>query len=153
MPAYKSTLPISIQITNNKEDVVETIMKGFSTGDPNDPYGDLSPTYRIALNASFDKKIKGIDVLHFVAYHDKKPISIATCSIFKNIAYLNNVTTLKDYKGKGVAKEVLSFAIKVLKEKKCKSIIFATETGAYTESFYQKLGFKIVDYGYCFEEK
>jgi GNAT superfamily N-acetyltransferase len=150
---YRSSLTLDIKISNNKEDVIETIMKGFSTGDPDDPYGDLSPTYRQSLEEKFDLIIEGIDTLHYVAYYLDKPISIATISINSNIAYLNNVTTLKEFKGNGVAKELLSYLIKDLKNRNVKEIIFATETDEYTEKFYKKLGFEVVEYGYCFEEK
>lgn len=38
-----------IEMSNNKQEIVDCIMNGFSTRDPNDPYGDLSPTYRECL--------------------------------------------------------------------------------------------------------
>jgi len=150
---YKSSLTLDIRISNNKDDIIDTIMKGFSTGDPNEPYGDLSPTYREALESKFNLKTKNVETLHYVAYYQNKPISIATASINNEDAYLNNVTTLKEFKGNGVAKELLSFLIKDLKNRNVKEIIFATETDEYTEKFYKKLGFEVVEYGYCFEEK
>ncbi len=150
---YKSKLPIKITISNNKKDVVETIMKGFSTSDPNDPYGNLSPTYRTALDKKFALSKDSYKTVHYVAYFDKKPISIATLTYKNEVCYLNNVTTLREYKGNGISKEVLSFALKDITKHDVKTIIFATETNAYTEEFYKKLGFKIIDYGYCFEEK
>lgn len=150
---YKAKISLDVKLCDNKEDIIETIMKGFSTGDPNDPYGDLSPTYREALEVNFGKENDGFKSKHFVAYYKGKPISIATITHNQEIAYLNNVTTLKEFKGKGVAKEVLTNCIKYLKETGVSEIMFATETGEYTENFYKNLGFKVVNYGYCFEEK
>lgn len=150
---YKSKLDLNIKICHNKDDVIETIMNGFSTGDPNDPYGDLSPTYREALESKLDLKIDNVETLHYVAYYQNKPISIATVSINGKDAYLNNVTTLKEFKGNGVAKELLSHLIKDLKNRNVKKIIFVTETDEYPEKFYKNLGFEVVEYGYCFEEK
>ena len=150
---FNSKIDITVKICEDKSDIIETIMKGFSTGDPNDPYGDLSPTYREALEVNFGKENDGFKSIHFVAYHKEEPISVATITHNQEIAYLNNVTTLKEFKGKGVAKEVLTNCIKYLKEIGVSEIMFATETGEYTEIFYKNLGFKVVNYGYCFEEK
>ena len=78
---------------------------------------------------------------------------LASCTLKDGTAYLNNVTTLKQYKGHGIAKEVILNMVKLLKERDIKQIIFATEKNAYTEVFYKKLGFTVVEYGYCLEEK
>ena len=150
---YKSKINIEIKLCENKKDIIETIMKGFSTGEVNDPYGDLSPTYRTALNKTFGKEQSGYKTYHYVAYYNNQPISIATATIKDDVAYLNNLTTLKEFKGNGVAKELLSYLINQLKKQKVKTVVFATETGAYTEELYKKLGFAIADYGFCFGEK
>ncbi len=152
---YKSSLNIKIKLCTNKDDIINTIMNGFSTGDSLDPYGNLSPTYRIALEQKLFKENSDYDVLHFAAYYNNEPISIVSITKHKNsnIAHLNNLTTLKQYKGQGVAKELLTFIIKELKKINIEIVIFATETGAYTEKYYIDLGFQIYEYGYCFEEK
>ena len=150
---YKSKISININISKNKNEVIDTIMKGFSTGDPNDPYGDLSPLYRCALETNWNKMVRDYKSIHYIAYFNNQPVSIATATFKKDYAYLNNVTTLKEYKGMGIAKELLTFLINDLKNKNINYIVFATETGEYTEAFYKKLGFKIINYGYCFEEK
>lgn len=150
---FKSKLPIKVKICKNKKDVVETIMQGFSTGDPKDPYGNLSPTYRLALEKRFGLSKNNYQTIHYVAYFDKKAIAIATLTYKGKVAYLNNVTTLKEYKGNGISKEILSYALNNISKLGVKTIMFATETNAYTEEFYKKLGFKIANHGYCFEEK
>ncbi len=150
---YKSKLAISISETPSKNDVISTIMNGFSTHDPNDPYGDLSPTYKQCLEQKFNLPSAKCTVKHFVAYFNNTPIGIATVTYNNSFAFLNNVTTLKEYKNKGVSKEIMSNIISFLKYKKINKIMFLTETNAYTETFYLKLGFKISDYGVCFEPK
>lgn len=145
---FKAELNVDIEISENKQEIIDCIMDGFSTHDANDPYGDLSPTYRQSL----DKKLRG-QTQHYVAKYKGKVVSIAGITYSGDNAFLNNVTTLKEFKGNGIAKELLSYIVKDLKKKKIQNIIFATETGAYTEQFYKKLGFQIMDYGFCFEEK
>lgn len=144
-----SDFNIEIELCTDKNVVINTIMEGFSTGDPNDPYGDLSPTYREAL----EKKIGSENVIHLIAKFEGNIAGLASCTIVGDYAYLNNVTTLKQYKGHGIAKEVILNMIKVLKERNVKYILFETEKNAYTEIFYKKLGFTVVEHGYCFEEK
>ena len=150
---HKAKIDVEIKISNNKQEIIDCIMEGFSTHDPNDPYGDLSPTYRESLNKKLFDENANCKTYHYVAKHKGKVVSIAGITLNGTDAYLNNVTTLKEYKGKGISKELLSFMVRELKNKKIQNIIFATETGAYTENYYKKLGFEIVDYGYCFEEK
>ncbi len=150
---HKAKIDVDIELSNNKQEIIDCIMEGFSTHDPNDPYGDLSPTYKESLNKKLFNVNSNCKTYHYIAKYKGKVVSIAGITIFDNNAYLNNVTTLKEYKGKGISKELLSYIVKELKNKKIQNIIFATETGAYTEAYYKKLGFEIVDYGYCFEEK
>ena len=150
---HKAKIDVKIEVSNNKKEIIDCIMEGFSTHDPNDPYGDLSPTYRESLERKlFNKQVK-YQTHHYVAKHNGKVVSIAGITICDNNAYLNNVTTLKEFKGKGVSKEILTYVVSDLKNKNIQNIIFATETGAYTEAYYKNLGFKVVDYGFCFEER
>jgi ribosomal protein S18 acetylase RimI-like enzyme len=150
---YKAKIDVEIKISNDKQEIIDCIMEGFSTHDPNDPYGNLSPTYRESLNKKlFDENLI-YKTYHYVAKHKGKVVSIAGITINGKTAYLNNVTTLKGFKGKGISKELLSFIVSELKNKNIQNIVFATETGAYTEKYYKKLGFEVVDYGYCFEVK
>lgn len=150
---YKAKINVDIEISNNKQKIVDCVMDGFSTHDPNDPYGDLSPTYRESLEKKLFTKNAKHPTFHYVAKHNGKVVSIASITIKDNNAYLNNVTTLKEYKCKGISKEILTYIVKDLRTKNIQNIIFATETGAYTENYYKHLGFEVVDYGFCFEEK
>jgi len=145
----RSDFDLEIGLCEDKDVVINTIMEGFSTGDPNDPYGDLSPTYREALDVKWGTG----NVVHLIAKYQGNVAALASCTIKDNVAYLNNVTTLRKYKGHGIAKELILNMIKLLKEKNIKQIIFVTEKNAYTEIFYKKLGFTVVEYGYCLEEK
>ena len=145
----KSDFNLEIELCEDKNVIINTIMEGFSTGDPNDPYGDLSPTYKESL----EKKLSFDNTINLVAKYKGNVAGLASCTLKDETAYLNNVTTLKQYKGHGIAKEIILNMIKLLKEKNVKQIIFATEKNAYTEIFYKKLGFTVVEYGYCFEEK
>lgn len=150
---YKARIGVDIEISNNKQEIIDCVMDGFSTHDPNDPYGDLSPTYRESLEKKLFNKNAKYPTYHYVAKYGGKVVSIAGITIKDNNAYLNNVTTLKEFKGKGISKEILTCIVNDLKTKNIQNIIFATETGAYTETYYKNLGFKVVDYGFCFEEK
>ena len=149
---YKAKIDVNIEMSNNKQEIVDCIMNGFSTHDPNDPYGDLSPTYRECLEKKLFAKNAKYPTFHYVAKHNGKVVSIAGITIKDSNVFLNNVTTLKEYKGKSISKELLTCIVKDLKNKNIKNIIFATEIGAYTENYYKNLGFKVVDYGFCFEE-
>ncbi len=137
---YSKTFDIAI--SEEKQPIIDLIMEGFSTHDSNDPYSDISPLYRNALEKNFGKSQTGWQSLHYVCKINGKSISIATATYQYEIAFVNNVTTLKDYRGKGIAKEIMSFLENNLLNRGVKQVVLTTEKDAYTEKFYEKLGYK-----------
>ena len=134
----KSDLRIQIELCEDKDIVINTIIEGFNLNDP---------SYRDTLERKWDLE----DTIHLIAKYEGNVAGLASCTIKGDVAYLCNVTTLKQYKGHGIAKEVILNMIKVFKDREVKQVIFSTPKDGFTEVFYKRLGFTVVEYGYCLE--
>lgn len=141
----KSNLDLVIEDvdSNNIEEYIEAVMKGFSSDDPNDPYEPLAEGYAIALRSSVNsKKDTYFKIKHFLARFDNEVIGTATVNYDNEIALVYNVTTNRNYKKQGVCKEIMSYLIKNMNKQGIKYICLQTEKGFYTEQVYLNLGFK-----------
>jgi ribosomal protein S18 acetylase RimI-like enzyme len=136
----KSDLRIQIELCEDKDIVINAIIEGFNLNDP---------SYKETLERKWDLE----DTIHLIAKYEGNVAGLASCTIKGDVAYLCNVTTLKQYKGHGIAKEVILNMVKVLKDREVKQVIFSTPKDGFTEVFYKRLGFTVVEYGYCLEEK
>ena len=134
----KSDLRIQIELCEDKDIVINTIIEGFNLNDP---------SYRDTLERKWDLE----DTIHLIAKYEGDVAGLASCTIKGDVAYLCNVTTLKQYKGHGIAKELILNMIKVFKDREVKQVIFSTPKDGFTEVFYKRLGFTVVEYGYCLE--
>ena len=153
-PQYKSRLDINInEVSYEKRKLfVETTMKGFKTDDPNDPYGDIGDYYRDVLLDSFDNPQNEYKVKHYMAEHNGLPVSTASVISKGNIACVNNVVTIKEYKNNGICKEVMSNVFEGLRSSGVDEVFLQTEKGSYVEKFYENFGFKTVFEGICYQE-
>jgi ribosomal protein S18 acetylase RimI-like enzyme len=152
---YKSKFDIVITEVGekDKEKFVDTIMEGFRTDDPNEPYGDMGDYYKDVLLKSFENSNKEYIIKHFMAQHNGIPTSTATVIVKDDIACLYNVATIKKYKNNGICKELMSDIFDRLLQSKISTIFLQTEKGSYVEEFYKKLGFKPAFEGICYAGK
>jgi len=152
-PTYKSELDINIlKVDNNlKEEFISAVMTGFSGDDPNDPYNALPECYATSLRKSFDKKIEDYKLVQYLVKYNN--ISVGTASVIsgKEIALIYNITTNKEYKRKGICKELMSNIIYSLADD-IEIVCLQTEKGFYTEFVYKNLGFKEVFTSYAYKE-
>ena len=71
-----------------------------------------------------------------------KTVGTATVVNNKSKALIYNITTLKEYKRKGVCKQIMSNMINELNNLNIKEVWLQTEKGYYPEEVYRKIGFK-----------
>ena len=79
--------------------------------------------------------------IHFIVYLENTPIATARL-LRKNIdlAKIERVAVLKEYRGKNIGKYIMNEIIKLAKIKNFKQLILSSQTQAIP--FYEKLGFK-----------
>ena len=148
-PYYKSKLELTFEIVNkdNIEKFIDGVCAGFASDDPEDPYGELSEGYRIALRNGIKVNDPKYKIQHYLVYCEDVVVGTATVCYSDKIACVYNVTTAKAYKKNGIAKELMSYLIKDMAAKGIKLICLQTEKGFYTENIYIKLGFEKAFYG------
>ena len=141
---YKSSIDFSIYKVDKRlqYQFVKTVMDGFSGDNPDDPYDQLPESYRITMEKSFQKKYENAEIINYIAMKNETPIGTATILYNENKAIVYNITTLKDYKRKGVCKRTMSYIINELKKLNIKEVCLQTEKGYYPEEIYKKMGFK-----------
>lgn len=144
-PEYESILDINIkQVTKgDMEDYIEAISNGFSSEDPDYPYEGLTEGYKQTFrNNILDNKLKKYKNEHYIAKYDDQVVGTMTVNRNNKIAFLYNITTNRNYKKRGICKELISYIVKKLDNENIKYICLLTEKECYTEQIYLKLGFK-----------
>ena len=142
---YKSSMDFSIyKVDENLQTIfIKAVMNGFSGDNPDDPYDSLSDCYRVAMERSFQKNRKhDVKIFNYLAMKNEDPIGTATILCNESNAVIYNITTLKEYKKKGVCKQLMSHIINELSELNIKEVCLQTEKGYYPEEIYKKMGFK-----------
>jgi hypothetical protein len=138
----------SIEITNDKRAFADVMLKGFNTNDPGEPYSNTPSYYRYGIYNSFESNNE-YKKYHYLVRHNGYPVSIATAIVRDGMVCLDNVTTIKEYRNKGICRALIT---RILDDFKDKEIIFLqTEKGSYLEKFYNSLGFReaFVCKSYC----
>lgn len=141
-----------IEITNNKELFANTLVNGFRSDDPEDPYGVMPDYYRIAIYNSFESS-SDYKKLNYIVKDGNVPIALATAIIKDDTAGIYNVATIRKYRNKGVCKALMNKVFSELYDKDVKTIFLQTEKDSYVEKFYNKLGFEGMFIGKAFAEK
>ena len=103
--------------------------------------GVVSKCYYDAIK----KSIKSNKTYHIIGYNeDNIPVSVATLNIVNGIGLINNVGTAQGFWNRGYSKQVLSYLIRLFKEKGGKDLLLCTEYQSKNQTYYEKLGFKKV---------
>jgi Predicted acetyltransferase len=150
---YKSSLNLDIIKVDEtlKEEFVSAVMSGFAGDDPSDPYAELPECYAIALRKTFDKAIGEGKLIHYLVKHNGNSVGTSSIITCDKIAFIYNVTTNKEYKRKGICKELMSKMIHDLGDN-VKTVCLQTEKGFYTETVYKNMGFKEEFTTYSYKE-
>ena len=93
----------------------------------------------IDIKLDFDNKDDNSD--HIVAYYDDNPIGTTRIRYLNdNVAKIERTSVMQNYRGCGVGKKIIEYAICFLKEKGIEKVILNAQEHA--KGFYEKLGFK-----------
>lgn len=101
---------------------------------------------RVSQELDFDDKDGEAE--HFLAFYNKKPVACARIVFEDEKAKLERIAVLKEFRGKGIGKELINYLINYCRERKVKEIYFDAQYHA--KLFYEKLVFR--ERGKPFEE-
>lgn len=136
---------------NYKKEIITIFQKGFvhQNGDAvykfDDDYTENYETYLTEEN------LKKYNATPYLAFLDNKPIALLF--IFKNgtNAFLCQITTLENYRRKGVASKLINEVISRERKLGIEGFYLVTEKYTYLESFYMKNNFIEISQGVCME--
>lgn len=144
-PSYKSKLELTIIKVDktNIDEFIESVMRGFSSDDPGDPYEELSDGYRIALqNSVLRKNDSNYKINHYLVKYNGENVATATAIYNGEIAFIYNVTTKREYRKNNICKELMSHIVNDLNNDNVKMVCLQTEKGFYPEQVYLNMGFE-----------
>lgn len=134
---------IDITINSNPDIKVfaDTFMKSYEVSGDEDPYGAMPEYYRKVLIDTYKKESK-FKRTYYLAYYKDIPIATSITIEKDDIALVCFVGTIKEYRNKGVCKELMKQNLKDLKSKNIKIAFLQTEEGYVPEKLYGSIGFK-----------
>ena len=92
----------------------------------------------------------GYKINPYIAYKNKKPVSM--CVVLNNgqQAYITRVCKLPEYREQHIASNLIKYAIK---NEDCDKCFLCTNANDKVKGFYNKIGFKIIANGKCLVKK
>lgn len=143
-------LDITLELVSDYKKFAEELMESFK-GDENDPYGELEPGYIDVLNNYENNNNRFIKEFYFVK--NENNILGVTANVYdENFFGIHSLAIKKDYRAKGIGKEVLKQQLKMCRDKN-KIAFIQTEEGFYPAELYRKIGFRDVAIEYYYQEK
>jgi len=131
---------ITLEPTTDMEKYADFVMQGYQSGDDEDPYGDLDDGYRQGY-INYTEIHNDIKTEFYLIKADDEIVG-TTQSVYNNELYgIYSLALKKDYRGKGIGKEVLKQQLEMCKNKNIKVAYLQTEQDFYPAQMYRKLGF------------
>jgi GNAT superfamily N-acetyltransferase len=143
LSAYKMPSEITIQTVglSKRDEYVKAFEMAYSSGDPNDPYGNLPSYYSQSLRRSFDYIGKGYKKIYVAAMVGEKIAGVACMLWNRQIAGIYGVGTVHAFRRQGVARSIMAYLYKEAQRNNITTIMLQTEDGSYNDTLYQNMGF------------
>lgn len=132
---------VKLELATDMKEYADNVMSCYQTDDENDPYGDLDEGYRKGYMNY--KKIHNDIKCEFYYIKVNNEIVGTTQSVYNDKIYgIYSLAIKKDYRNKGIGKEVLKKQLQMCKDKNINIAYLQTEKGFYPNKMYSKFGFK-----------
>lgn len=137
------SLNVKLEKTTDMKLYSEQMIKAYQTGDEDDPYGDLDSVYKEVYEDYKKPENKFTNEFYFAKVNDE--IVGITSGVYDNEIYgIYGLAVKKDFRYKGIGKEIIKQQLQICKDKKLSLAFLQTEEGYYPADIYRKLGFKDV---------
>lgn len=134
-------LDVKLELATNMEEYAGYVMSYYKTDDEDDHYGDLDEGYMQGY-MNYKRIYKDIKCeFYYIKVGDK--IVGTTQSVYNDNLYgIYSLAINKEYRDKGIGKEVLKQQLQMCKEKNINIAYLQTELGFYPNKLYKKFGFE-----------
>lgn len=143
---------IELEKTTDMKLYSEEMIKAYQTGDEKDPYGDLDTIYKDVYENYRKAPNEYVDEFYFVKINDEI-IGVTGSTCDNEIYGIYGLAVKKEFRGKGIGKEIIKQQLRMCKNKNLKLAFLQTEEGYYPADMYRKLGFKDVCTEYYYVKK
>lgn len=143
---------IKLEKTDDMELFGDIMYQTFSTGDSDDPYGQLDAGYREAYRDY--KEVNNVykQECYFIK-NENTIVGLVNVIYDDEIFGIYGLAVKNEYRNKGIGKEVLKQLLERCSILNRKVVFLQTEKGFYPEQIYKKIGFKEVCTEYYFLKK
>ena len=148
----KCSLNVELELADDMKKYAECVMSCYQTDDEDDPYGDLDDGYRQAY-MNYKKMYDDIESEFYYIKVDGKIVGTTQCVYNNKIYGIYSLAIQKEYRGKGIGKEVLKQQLQMCKSKNIKTAYLQTELGFYPNKMYKKFGFEDLCVVYYYTKK
>lgn len=146
------SLKVKLEKTTDMKLYSEEMIKAYQTGDEDDPYGNLDSSYK-ELFQNYKKITDEYTDEFYLAKVNDEIVGI-TSGVYDNEIYgIYGLAVKKDFRRKGIGKEIIKQQLQMCKERNLKLAFLTTEEGYYPADTYRKLGFKDVCTEYYYIKK
>lgn len=143
------SLNIKLEKTTDMKLYSEEMIKAYQTGDEDDPYGDLDSVYKEVYENY--KKLENEYTDEFYLVKVNNEIVGITRGVYDDEIYgIYGLAVKKEFRCKGIGKEIIKQQLQMCKDKKLKLAFLQTEEGYYPADTYRKIGFKDICTGYYY---
>lgn len=146
-------LKIELVKTSDMKKVAKVNDECFSTGDRDDPYGSINKGY-IDI---YENYIESVDSKYkrefYFVKHNNEIIGVTVSVYGDGICGIYGLAITKEYRKRGIGKEVLRQQLNICKNKNIDIAFLQTEEGFYPAETYRKFGFKDVCNVYFYARK
>lgn len=132
---------------------VQLFSEAYSGDDPNDPYGQLDPSYATSLSESFQNEPEGYKKYYLIAYLDSQPAGIAVLFTKGAVAGVYGVGTVPDKRGNGVGLALMAEMDRIALTDNATHMMLQTEAGSDVQRWYERQGYELVFTASYFELK
>jgi len=143
---------LKLEKTSDMRLYSEEMIKAYQTGDEADPYGDLDSVYK-EVYEKYKKTEKEYTEEFFFAKVNNEIVGVTSHVYDSEIYGIYGLAVKKQFRGKGIGKEIIKQQLQMCKDKKLKFAFLQTEDGYYPADMYRKLGFKDVCMEYYYIKK
>ena len=134
-------LDVKLELATDMKKYADCVMSCYQTDDKDDPYGDLDEGYKQSY-INYKKIYDDIESEFYYIKVDNKIVG-TTQSVYNNkICGIYSLAIKKEYRNKGIGKEVLKQQLQMCKGKKINIAYLQTELDFYPNKMYKKFGFK-----------
>ena len=148
----KCELDVKLELAKDMSEFAHCLMASYRTDDEEDPYGDLDIGY-IKCYENYKKICDEIESEFYYIKVNNEIVGTTQSTYNSKVCGIYSLGICKEYRGKGIGKEVVKKQLQMCKSKDIKVAYLQTELGFLPNKLYKKIGFEDLCTAYYYLKK